>query len=194
MARMDEATAKVTLQMVDMMIDSRMYKEAIDMCDVVLFQLPENALALELKGVCLLEMKRFAEALPVCRSALLYAPSVPRVRYNLALALEETDHKKAALAEYDEALKLDADFAEPRVRRASLRGELGDEAGAMADLDEFVRRNPDMPRAYFLRGGWNATRRRFKEALPDLKKALAMDPSLEPELDALAKQLGFPID
>lgn len=180
------------LEKAEVLASEGKYDEAIRLCNSVLEIVTDSAAALNLKGYCIASQGRPAEALPYFKLARLYVPNVATIRFNLALALMQTGDKKAALEEFDEAVNLDHPDARPH--RASLRGEMGDETGALADLDEFVLRNPEMPRAYFLRGGWNITRKRFKEALPDLKKALAMDPSLEPELDALMKQMGFKLE
>ncbi len=60
---------------------------------------------------CLLEIKRYREALEPARQAVKRAPSVARMRYNLALALFFTKQHSEALTEVTEALALSPDYA-----------------------------------------------------------------------------------
>ena len=165
------------------------FDEAAHLCDRVIAEAVDDAAALNLKGFCLASQGRPAEALPLFRLARLHLPNYPAIRYNLGKALEETGDTIAALAEYDETLRLDADHAGARGSRATLRAEAGDAAGAGVDFDELIRRDPANARAYLLRGGWHLASRRFAEALPDLRMALELDPELKPAIDALAADM-----
>lgn len=128
------------------------FDEAERLCDRVIAEDADDAAALNLKGFCLASQGRPAEALPFFRLACLHLPSFPAIRYNLGKALEDTGDTIAALAEYDETLRLDADHARARGSRAALRAEAGDVTGAGADFDELIRRDPANARAYLLRG------------------------------------------
>lgn len=173
------------LTQAELLADARRWAEAIALCDRVLSESSDSAAALNLKGFCFAASGRVPEALPCFKLARLYLPTAVDIRHNLARALEKTGDAAAALVEYGEVLKLDGDQLEARLSRIVLREASGDEAGAGADLDELVRRHPDLPRAWLLRGGWHLTRGRPAQALPDLKKALELDPGLQEQVDGL---------
>lgn len=189
---MDEAEQLAVLKGAESLADAEKWGEAIASCDRVLAARPDSAAALNLKGYCLAMTGRHAEALPLFKLARLYVPDYMPIRFNLARALEKTGDAAGALAEYGEVLKLDGDQIDARLARIALREAAGDEAGTGADLDELVRRHPDLPCARLLRGGWHLTRGRKERALPDLNRAVEMDPALKAEIDALVAQLEGP--
>lgn len=189
---MDAAEQLEVLRRAEALADAERWDEAVALCDRVLAAQADSAAALNLKGFCLAMTGRHAEALPLFKLARLYVPDYVPIRFNLARALEKTGDAAGAIAEYGEVLKLDGDQFDARLARIALREAAGDEEGTGADLDELVRRHPDVPRAHLLRGGWHLTRGRKEEALPDLNRALAMDPGLRTEVDALVAQLEGP--
>jgi tetratricopeptide (TPR) repeat protein len=186
---MSEPRHLEVLERAEALAQAGRYEESAQLCDQVLAEASDDAAALNLKGVCLAARERPAEALPFFKLACLSLPSFPAIRFNLGKALEETGDEAGALAEYDETLRLDAGHAGARASRAALRALAGDGAGAAADFDELVRRAPEDAHAYLLRGGWHLTARRFAEALPDLEKALALDPDLKSQIEALVARV-----
>ncbi len=168
------------------------FDKAVRLCDRVIAEDADDAAALNLKGFCFASQGRSAEALPLFRLARSHLPDYPAIRYNLGKALEETGDTIAALAEYDETLRLDGDHADARISRATLRAVAGDVAGAGADFDELIRRDQGNARAYLLRGGWHLASRRYAEAHPDLRMALELDPDLKPAIDALTADVHGP--
>lgn len=95
------------LQNAEALADQEKFEEAEALCAGVLAAEPENAAALNLRGFCLACRGRPAEALPYFKLARLYLPVYGIIRYNLAVALEETGDLKGAEEEYREALKLE---------------------------------------------------------------------------------------
>lgn len=161
------------------------FPETIALCDLVLSEEPENAIALNLKGFCLGSLGRNADARACFKLATLYLPVDALIRYNLGKALDEAGDSEAALAEYSESLRLSPGQFVARVSRGALLVDLGDSSGAMNDFDELVGRYPDNARALMLRGGCLLVMKRFVEGHTDLKKALKLELGLQAEVDRL---------
>ena len=80
------------------------------------------------------------------------------------------DHK-AAIADYDEVIRLDPNFVMAYMNRGTAKAFLGDHKAAIADYDETIRLQPDLAVAYKNCGvAWIELGNR-KQARADLKKA-----------------------
>ena len=99
------------LQKAEALADQEKFEEAGALCAGVLASEPENAAALNLRGFCLARLGRPAEALPFFKRARLHLPIYAIIRYNLAVALEETGDLPGAVEEYSEALRLESGMA-----------------------------------------------------------------------------------
>lgn len=64
--------------------------------------------------------------------------------YNRALAYENKDDYTRAIADYDEALRLDPDDADALLYRGLDKQRLGDKAGGEADVAAAKRMNPNI--------------------------------------------------
>lgn len=137
-----DAARLEVLERAQALADGERWADAIALCDQALASDAESAAAWNLKGFCLRALGRKAEALSAFKRARLHLPVYAPIRYNLATALRESGDLKGALAEFDEALKLDPADLQARLSRAVVKLDLGDEAGARADFDECRRRDP----------------------------------------------------
>ena len=82
-----------------------------------------------------------------------------------------------ALADYDEAVKLDSTMVEPRVNRSIVRRMRGDLEGAIADCDAVIRSHPELPDGWYHRGSTLWVKRDYDAAIADLEKALEIAPT-----------------
>jgi len=80
-----------------------------------------------------------ARAAAICEHALEQAPDDPLIRFNLALALEDTLGPEAAAAQYERALSIDEDFAEAHFNLAALCDQLGRESDAIRHYSAYQR-------------------------------------------------------
>jgi tetratricopeptide (TPR) repeat protein len=94
-----------------------------------------------------------------------------------------------AIADFNEALKINPNFAEAYNNRGSAVQAKGDYDRAIADYSEAIRINPNYAVAYSNRGNLLQARGRREDAIADFQRALAIDPNHERSRAAL-KQLG----
>lgn len=173
-----DAARLEVLERAQALADGERWADAIALCDQALASDAESAAAWNLKGFCLRALGRKDESLSAFKRARLHLPVYAPIRYNLATALRENGDLKGALAEFDEALKLDPADLQARLSRAVVKLDLGDETGARADFDECRRRDPalldgpalDAAEAFAVEGRWT-------EALFVARKILEQAPA-----------------
>ena len=71
---------------------------------------------------------------------------------NRGLAKYELGDKKGAIADYNEAIRINPNFAKAYYNRGTAKYELGDKKGAIADFNEVIRLNPTFAPVYNNRG------------------------------------------
>lgn len=97
--------------------------------------------------------------------------------YYRAYRMNEEGNLEECLKDYSISVNLEShDTTDAITNRGSVKGELGDHAGALADLDLAIKRNPDNYFAYGLRGFENYSSERYEEAIKDYSKAIELDP------------------
>ncbi|MDX6404544.1 MAG: hypothetical protein QOH70_1999 [Blastocatellia bacterium] len=83
---------------------------------------------------------------------------------------------RGAISAYDETLKLDPNFVEAYIARASARYRLGDLEGSNADYDNAIRIGAEYAEAYLGRGTVRTERNNLDGAIDDYSKAISMKP------------------
>ena len=131
---------------------------------------PDSPWAYFHRGVALLEAGRFADAERDFTQVLELNPDVPEARLNRAIARVRQQDCAGAVRDLDELERAGGGDEFPRlyfVREVAKRS-LEDPAGADADRDTGLRREPRDPAGWVVRG-----EARLRLALPDAKAALA---------------------
>ena len=77
-----------------------------------------------------------------------------------------------AISDYNEAIRLNPNFAGVYVLRGVAHGNLGKNDEAILDFNEAIRLNPNLAEAYLTRGFTNETLRRVEEAQADYQMGL----------------------
>ena len=102
-----------------------------------------------------------------------------------------TKDAKGALADFDEAIRLDPNDPTTRIDRGVVLGFLNEHKRALADYDEAIRLNPKHPLAYVNRGTeLNALGDRAA-AIASIQRAMEIEPNYLPAVESL-KKIGAP--
>jgi tetratricopeptide (TPR) repeat protein len=97
---------------------------------------------------------------------------------NRGISWREKGYDNLALADFDEAVRLDPQSATARVSRGNLFGDKGENDKAIADYDEAIRMNPKLAPAYSNRGlSWLA-KGDTTRALSDFDEAIRLAPDM----------------
>jgi tetratricopeptide (TPR) repeat protein len=81
-----------------------------------------------------------------------------------------------AVADYDEAIRIDPKFAFPYSNRGDARRLNGDVEQALADLDQAIRLDPNFANAYYNRGLAREAKEDLQRALADFNKYVELAP------------------
>lgn len=92
------------------------------------------------------------------------------------VAAEQAGDADAALAHYDEAVRLDPNYAPAYAYRGALRVRRGSDEAALRDLDAAVRLDPNLADAHLHRGIAFHGLNRPAEARADYDRAIQLDP------------------
>jgi tetratricopeptide (TPR) repeat protein len=84
---------------------------------------------------------------------------------------------KGAIADYDQAIRLNPKLAVAYNGRGNARYELRDKQGAIADLEQAIRLDPKLAMAYNNRGGVRNELGDHRNAIADFDQAIRLDPN-----------------
>jgi len=137
---------------------------------------PRSAAAHANRGVVLLALRRFDEAVASCDEAIAIEPSYPEALSNRGNALLGLGHFDDAVASYDAALAIKPDYADALSNRGHALTELRRFDEAVASCDKAIAIRPDNAAAFSNRGNALLELHRFDEALASYDQALAIKP------------------
>ena len=113
-------------------------------------------------------------ALSACGGGLSEADK----HYNVGVELWEEGRLEEAIAEYDEAIRLDPQDAVAQYSRGNFYLNLGQYEKAIHDFDEAIRLDPDLALAYNSRGDAYAYLGQYERAIHDFDETIRLDPDL----------------
>ena len=160
-----------------MLVGKNKYQEALKSLDKATQIEPGFAPAWRWRGIVLSNLSRLQEALGSFDQAIKLDPKDLSSQIFRSIMLTRLQRFPEALDAANQVLKSNpsswAYFA-----RGKVLMEQKDFKGALADLNEAIRRNPEYIErfAYYLRGALRAQQKDFKGALADLNEAVSFDP------------------
>lgn len=132
--------------------------------------------ALHMQGVCHLQLKQHAQALPALQAAAQYTPQDPSVHSNLGLVLRALKRWDESLAAYDRALQLKPDFAQAWANRGNVLRDMGRGDAAVASYQQALVCQPHYAQALHGLGLALGDVRRWSESLAAFDAALLQQP------------------
>jgi tetratricopeptide (TPR) repeat protein len=174
-------------------VEDARYQEAIPLLKRVLAEQPEMPVANMQYGMAQARLKNYQDALPALEKGVKLLPDNGMGHYELGLALFETGDWKAAAPQFEAAAAKAPRWTDAHFSLAAVYARIDRVPDAMKELDTTLGLEPDHYRANLLRGRILSLEKNPEGALPNLEKAVKVQPtSLEAHLflaDAYA-QLG----
>jgi tetratricopeptide (TPR) repeat protein len=152
------------------------YAEALRHIDLALKKNPNNAPALNNRGVALKGLDRIEEALLSFERAVSLQAHYADALSNRGDALHKLKRFAEALTSCDRAIALRPDFAEAHSNRANALHALNRFEESLVSCDRAIALRPDFAEAHTNRGNTLHDLCRFEEALASHDRALALRP------------------
>ena len=143
----------------------------------VIEQQPRHSDALHLLGVIAAQTNNPARAVELIRRAIDIDPTNYVAHGNLGAALHGLGQLDAALASYDRAIGLKANFAQAHLLRGNLLYELKCLDAALTSYDSAIAFNPGLAEAYSNRGNVLCEQKQITSALASYDAAIALKPN-----------------
>ncbi len=129
---------------------------------------PENLNWVRAAAEALRELKRYDECITLLSEAIERSPQATLYSAR-ARVYGETDKLEQALADVDQALKLNSKDVESRMMRAQILLQKGDVADAKKDIDRLMSEEPSSVQGVLMRGIIAAQEGRYQDAINDMK-------------------------
>ena len=105
-------------------------------------------------------------------------PAEALAQFEAGVVLQEIGHLEEAIAEYDEAIRLNSRYALAYNNRGKAYFGSGEHERAIQDMDEAIRLDPELAMAYSNRGGVYSALGHHERAVKDLDESIRLDPLL----------------
>ncbi|HVN79574.1 MAG TPA: tetratricopeptide repeat protein [Terriglobia bacterium] len=168
------------------------YRDAITAFNKYLELNPNDDIARRERGFSLVRDFKLQEGILDLRRYVRMYPSDPVGYYELGVA-ESISEKAASLEHFNEALRLDPQFAAARFGRGVLYLDLNQPTRALEDLQQFLEHEPENVRALEQLGRVYLKLEKTQEAAEVLKKAIELapqDPALYFQYSRAMRSLG----
>ena len=128
------------------------------------------------KGVALVHLGRYEEALAVCNKAIKIEPHDEDAWINKGIALANLNRYVEALSCFDEAIKLKPDHAIGWFNKGTYLTELKRYEESLKAIDEAIKLKPDYTSAWINKGNILGKLNRHEEALSCFDEAIKLKP------------------
>lgn len=105
-------------------------------------------------------------------SAFSSSPRTAENFFTRGLEKQKQQESQAAIADFDQAIRLKPNYIDAYYSRGNIRYVLGDNKGAIADFDQAIKLNPYLAYAYNNRGNARSALGEKQGAIADLQKAV----------------------
>jgi tetratricopeptide (TPR) repeat protein len=160
-----------------LMFKGKSYKDALEICEVILDWKPNYIDAFILKGKIRFAMKEYNHAIKELTEAIKIMPAtkIDLGSYKLrAKSKFEVGDFKGAITDWNVYIESVPNEEEALISRAAAKININDNTSAIADLDEAIKVNGKNPVSYCYRGVAKGGNKQYVEALKDLDYAIKM--------------------
>ena len=178
-------------------VEDTRFSEAVPLLERVLKDEPNMPVAAMQLGIAQVGLKHYAEAIEPLQKAVQLAPDSGLGHYHLGLALFQTGNLKDAAPQFEAAVVRAPKWADAHFSLAAVYARIDRLPDAMTELDTTLELTPGHYRANLLRGRILSLQGDPVAALPNLQKAVAVQPSSREAHLFLAdaySQMGRPMD
>jgi tetratricopeptide (TPR) repeat protein len=178
-------------------VETGKYEDAVGKLERVIAMEPDSGIAHVQLGTALVRLGNYEKALPVLQKAIELKATSGLAQYELGLALFETGNWKDAAPQFEAVVAKMPKWADAHFSLAAVEARIDEVPSALRELDIALQLNPQHYRANLLRGRLLSLLGNPNEALPNLKKAVAVQPDSREAHSFLADcydQLGRPGD
>lgn len=151
------------------------YKASVNAFNVAISLSPHDANYYVNRGLSEASLGNSEKAIADFRAALSLVPEHPIAQFNLTQELESSGNLK--LADYDEIIERNPEFASAYVNRALAKINAGNIMGALEDYHQAIALDPKNPLIYVNRALARERIKNFRAALADYNMALKLDPN-----------------
>jgi len=137
---------------------------------------PNNPNLYNQKYVVLSDLKRYKEAAAAINKAIELSPRAAFYN-NRGNVRNELGDKQGAIDDYNQAIKINPNYANAYYNRGNVRDDLGDKQGAIDDYNLAIKINPNYALAYNNRGNARADLGDKPRAIDDFNQAIKFNPN-----------------
>jgi tetratricopeptide (TPR) repeat protein len=154
--------------------DSNQLDKALAAIDKAIQLQPNNPNLYNEKYAVLSDLKRYREAAAAINKAIELSPRAAFYN-NRGIVRKELGDKPGAIDDYNQAIKINPNYADAYNNRGNVRNDLGDKQGAIDDYTLAIKINPNLAQAYTSRGFVYHQKENYTAALSDYNQAVAED-------------------
>lgn len=151
-------------------------QQGIAVCNELLAQNPNDVTAYLKRGEFYHKLRQYSLAFSDFSRVLELEPE-PAAYTGRASVYNTLHQPQAALAEVEQALNLNFNYAQAYIERGKAYKQLRYYAAALEDYNQAIALNPKIAEAYTQRGDVWIQFNRLDKAVADYKKAIALDPN-----------------
>jgi tetratricopeptide (TPR) repeat protein/S1-C subfamily serine protease len=140
---------------------------------------PNNPNLYNQKLIVLRDLKKYREAAAAINKAIELSPRAAFYN-NRGNVRDDLGDKQGAIDDYNQAIKINPNYAQAYYNRGIVRDELGDKPGAIDDYNLAIKINPNYAQAYYNRGNARDDLGDKQGAIDDYNQAIKFNPNYAP--------------
>lgn len=164
-------------------LNKKNYSQALDLFRRAIEQDSSDSVSVYNRGQAYRNLGKYKEAIADYTRYLELAPDDPEnylVYHNRGVCHNAEGDYSSAIADFDQALSQNSTYSQANLERGNaylIRAQSGDNERALSDANVYISANANEAGGYILRGKAYSALGKTQDALNDMNKAIAIDPS-----------------